>query len=197
MQDSRNAEERGEIVAMRALAAGNDAELNGIIDRWSARLTALLFRMTGNAATAAELAQETFVRLYLTRHRFRSGASARPFSTWLFGIAANLARNHLRWRRRHPEATLDDAPEPCSGDDPLKSAKLRELGEIVRRAVAALPADLREALVLSEYENLSQVEIASISGCSVKAVERRLARARETLRRSLSPYLKDGSPTSD
>lgn len=190
MQDSRITGERGEVDAMRVLAGGEDAALNGIIDRWSARVTALLYRMTGNASTAAELAQETFVRLYLTRQRFRPGASARPFSTWLFGIAANLARNHLRWRSRHPESPMEEAPETGSGDNPSSDAELRERGEAVRGAVAALPHDLREALVLSEYAGLSHAEIASVAGCSAKAVERRLSRARELLKKDLSRYLR-------
>ena len=190
MQDPGIAGERVEVDAMRSLAGGEDAALNGIIDRWGARVTALLYRMTGNAATANELAQETFVRLYQTRGRFRPAASVRPFSTWLFGIAANLARTHLRWRSRHPEFPMDEAPETGSGDNPSSDAELRERAEAVRRAVAALPHDLREALVLSEYEGLSQAEIASVAGCSAKAVERRLSRARELLRKDLSRYLR-------
>ena len=61
----------------------------------------------------------------------------------------------------------------------------------MKRAIASLPEDLREVLVLSEYEQLSQSEIGAIAGCSVKAVERRLSRAREQLRSKLQKYLSD------
>jgi RNA polymerase sigma-70 factor (ECF subfamily) len=84
---------------------------------------------------------------------------------------------------------LDEELEFSAAGDPRASAEAREREAAVRRAVARLPADLRGALILSEYEDLSQAEIAAIAGCSVKAVERRLSRAREILRRELSRYL--------
>ena len=85
--------EAQELEAMRLLAEGNDAALNALMEDWSPRVTAMLYRMTGNPAVASDLAQETFVRLYQTCRRFRPGNATRPFSTWLFGIAANLEKN--------------------------------------------------------------------------------------------------------
>jgi RNA polymerase sigma-70 factor (ECF subfamily) len=171
--------------AMALLASGEDLALNAIMERWRRRLTAYLYRFTGNEATALELAEETFVRIYQNRSKFRAGGQ---FSTWLFGIAANLGRNHLRWQRRHPTLPLDAAGAAAMEGDPGKSAESREREDAVRSAIAALPPDLREALVLAEYENLSHSEIAEIAECSVKAVERRLSRAREILRKGLSRY---------
>ena len=172
--------------AMALLAAGEDLALTGIRDRWKNRLIAYLYRFTGNEATAVELAEETFVRVYQGRMKFRSGGQ---FSTWLFGIAANLGRNHLRWQRRHPTLPLEEAEAVASEGDPLKAAESREREQAVQVAIASLPPDLRESLILSEYEHLSQAEIAVIAGCSVKAVERRLSHAREILRKELSRYL--------
>jgi RNA polymerase sigma-70 factor (ECF subfamily) len=173
--------------AMARLAAGEDLELNGIMERWKNRLCAYLYRFTGNEATAHDLTEETFVRLYQGRARFRPASN---FSSWLFGIAANLGRNHLRSQRRHPTLPLETAEAATSERDPGKSAESRERESAVRSAVAKLPSDLREALILAEYERLSQAEIASIAGCSVKAVERRLSHARELLRKELSQYLR-------
>jgi RNA polymerase sigma-70 factor (ECF subfamily) len=174
--------------AMERLAAGEDLALNGIMERWKNRLVAYLYRFTGNEATALDLAQETFVRLYQGRLKFRPGSS---FPGWIFGIAANLARNHLRWRQRHPTLPMEEAEEGASVSevDPSLSAEASEREKAVREAVSALPPDLREALVLAEYEHLSHAEIAEIAGCSVKAVERRVSRAREILRKGLSRYL--------
>ncbi len=174
--------------AMERLAAGDDLALNGIMERWKNRLVGYLYRFTGNEAAALDLAQETFVRLYQGRLKFRVGSS---FPGWLFGIAANLARNHLRWRQRHPTLPMEEAEEGASVSevDPRLSAELSEREKAVREAVSALPPDLREALVLAEYEHLSHAEIAAIAGCSVKAVERRVSRAREILRKELSRYL--------
>jgi RNA polymerase sigma-70 factor (ECF subfamily) len=172
--------------AMERLVAGEDLALNAIMERWKNRLVAYLYRFTGNEATALDLAEETFVLLYQGRAKFRVD---RSFSTWLFGIAANLARNHLRWRRRHPTLPITEADHVPSDEDPGRSAEARERGKAVQKAIALLPPDLREALILGEYEGLSHAEIAVISGCSAKAVERRLSRAREILRQDLSRYL--------
>jgi RNA polymerase sigma-70 factor (ECF subfamily) len=179
-----------ELEAMRQLASGNDSALNILMDEWSPRVTAMLYRMTGNPTVAGDLAQETFVRLYQTCRRFRPRNVARPFSTWLFGIAANLAKNHLRWKGRHPEAPLESAADPSDPDNPASSAESAERAVAVRAAIATLPSDQREVLILSEYERLSHAEIALVVGCSVKAVERRLSCAREILRRELARYLR-------
>lgn len=187
-----------DILAMQRLTAGEDRALNELMDRWSSRVMAYLLRMTGSESAAADLAQETFVRLYQTRMRFQPHAHARkgkrpesqrPFSIWLFGIAANLGRNHLRWIRRHPTLSLEEADEVEAGDHPGLSVESQERGRTVRAAIATLPSDLREVVILSEYEDLPQAGIARIAGCSVKAVERRLSRAREILRTNLRKYL--------
>jgi RNA polymerase sigma-70 factor (ECF subfamily) len=182
--------EASELDAMRQLASGNDSALNILMDEWSPRVTAMLYRMTGNPTVAGDLAQETFVRLYQTCRRFRPGNGTRPFSTWLFGIAANLVKNHFRWKGRHPEAPLESAADPATPDNPASSAESAERAVAVREAIAALPIDQREVLILSEYEGLSHSEIALVVGCSVKAVERRLSHTREILRRELARYLR-------
>jgi RNA polymerase sigma-70 factor (ECF subfamily) len=157
------------------------------MDRWKGRLVAYLFRFTGNEAVALDLAEETFVQVYQTCTKFDS---KKTFSAWLFGIAANLARNHLRWRRRHPAHPVEEADRVASGPDPSQSAQSKERQHAVRAAIDSLPAELREALIFSEYEGFSHAEIASIAGCSAKAIERRLSKARELLRQELSGYLR-------
>ncbi len=176
---------------MVELAAGRDSAMNGIMRRWQDRLIGFLIRMVGDHTTACDLAQETFVRLY--RHR----ASYNPhqsFSTWIFTIAANLARNHHRWSKRHPEALTDPqeiaaGSPPDGAPDPHARAAAREKLAAVQRAMAALPSEQREVLVLSVYEHLSQEEIADITDSTAKAVELRLYRARKTLRETLEAHL--------
>lgn len=180
-----------DLEAMRQLSEGEDRALTGIMERWKSRLIAYLLRFTGSEAVAVDLAQETFVRLYQSRERFRPTASPNSFSTWLFGIAANLGRNHLRWLGRHPTLPLEAAGDPASLGDPSLTAESRERADVIAKAIASLPVDLREALILSEYENLSHAEISTITGCSVKAVERRIGHAREQLRKKLSRFLQD------
>ena len=183
--------------AMRRLREGEDHALNEIMERWQRRVTSYLLRFTGNETVAIDLAQETFVRVYQSRERYRPTAK---FSTWLFAIASNLAREHLRWLRRHPTASLNEADEgnserPLSeriaadGLNPSEAAEKLEQTRALRDAVMSLPHDLREAVVLFEYEDMSHEEIAEITGCSRKAVETRLYRARGILRKRLERWL--------
>ena len=183
--------------AMRRLREGEDHALNEIMERWQRRVTSYLLRFTGNETVAIDLAQETFVRVYQSRERYRPTAK---FSTWLFAIASNLAREHLRWLRRHPTASLNETHEgnserPLSeriaadGLNPSEAAEKLEQTRALRDAVMSLPNDLREAVVLFEYEDMSHEEIAEITGCSRKAVETRLYRARGILRKRLERWL--------
>ncbi|HEY5753214.1 MAG TPA: sigma-70 family RNA polymerase sigma factor [Chthoniobacterales bacterium] len=187
-----------DIAAMRRLRDGDDSALNEIMDRWQRRVTAFILRYTGNEATAVDLAQETFVRVYQNRERYEARAA---FSTWLFAIAANQARQYYRWQKRHSVFSLDAELEnsegkstiaqlPADCDDPRKAALRDEKARLVREFVLALPGDLREAVILSEYEEFSHQEIAGIAGCTAKAVETRLYRARAILREKLARFLR-------
>lgn len=179
---------------MLRLQSGDDAALGQLMERWELPVKRVLGRMVFNATEAADLAQETFVRVWQQRQRFRPDAEFRP---WLFAIAVNLARNRLRWWRRRPEVALEEwsqqhlspgatTASPTSGATNLERV---ERANAVREAIAALPLDLREALVLFEYEEMSQLEIAAAVGATPKAVETRIHRAREKLRASLKRWV--------
>jgi RNA polymerase sigma-70 factor (ECF subfamily) len=184
-------EEAQDAQLMTALASGNDPALNLLIRRWSPRILAYLSRHSESHATALDLTQETFVRLYLNRHRYDP---ARSFSTWLYTLAGNLLRNHARWQKRHPvtllepEALVEQSP-PSDAPDPHDQLASNERAAAVRKAIQALPTDLREPLLLSTYEHLPHHQIATILGLSEKAVEMRLYRARQSLRESLKSWL--------
>jgi RNA polymerase sigma-70 factor (ECF subfamily) len=181
---------------MRRLASGHDAALNDIMERHGERLFHYLIRSLQNEEEAADVAQEAFVRVYQNRAKFDA---QQKFSTWLYAIAANLVKDHYRWRSRHPQVSLDAECEQTGhslrdqlpAPDPTPSARLQsdERAEAVRRAVAALPEDLRTPLILAEYEERSQAEIGEILGCTAKAVETRIYRARQQLRASLGGLL--------
>jgi len=173
-------------VDMQALQQGEDRALDRLMTRWQVPLRSFLYRQTLNEEDALDLAQETFVRVYRHRTRFRSNAK---FSTWLFAIAHNLARDHARRRNRRPTQSLDEAPEPVDDRQPLGSAEEKERATAVRAAIAGLSNELRTAVVLFEYEERSHAEIASIVGASAKAVETRLYRARQQLKKTLAHYL--------
>ena len=181
---------------MERLQRGHDAALNDLMERHAPAVFHFLCRMLGNEDDANDLAQETFVRVFRAKNSYRL---EQKFSTWLFTIAANLARNHIRWRTRHPnvslnaesetsEHTLADTlatPDPAPGEQMLAA----ERAAAVRTAISELAEDLREAIVLCEWEELSLAEAATLAETTPKAIESRLYRARQILRDKLKPWL--------
>ncbi|GAB1489976.1 sigma-70 family RNA polymerase sigma factor [Opitutaceae bacterium] len=172
---------------VQALQRGEKAALDRLMNRWQVPLRAYLYRHLRDEQDALDLAQETFVRVYRNRDQFRPGAR---FSTWMFQIALNLVRDHMRRRQRRPTDHLDAAPEPLSDTTTHSDVERSESMAAVREAIAALPEDLREAVILSEYEQLSHAEIGQVVGATPKAVETRLYRARDLLRKRLQRWLK-------
>jgi RNA polymerase sigma-70 factor (ECF subfamily) len=197
----------GEAAADRALMGrvqqGEEPALAALMERWERPVKALIARIVLNAGEAEELAQEAFVRVWQQREKFRPEAEFRP---WLFAIAVNLARNRLRWWRRRPVVSLDAWSEGGEGRGPWAEGRVAggaspaqnegaarleraERATAVREAIAALPLELREALVLFEYERMSHAEIATTVGTTPKAIETRLYRAREKLRGTLRRWV--------
>lgn len=180
---------------MVRLAGGEDPALGELMARWGPRVTAFLQRMTGRRDVATDLAQETFVKLYQARGRYRPSGG---FSTYLFAIAANLARNHARWSARHPTVSFDAKPDeggsavPDLADTrqtPAESARSAERMRAVQAAFRRLSPDLREAMSLFVYEGMGYAEIAAVTQCSPKAVETRIYRARQILKELLGEFI--------
>lgn len=177
---------------MSRLQGGEDAALAQLMQHWEVPVKRFLFRIIGNVAEAEDLAQDVFLRVYTKRATYRKGAT---FSTWCFSIASNQAKNRLRWWRHRPTVSLgawteaggDDVDETRTGESAPHRAIRREQVASVQAAVAALPLDLRTALVLFEYEERSTADIAAALNCSPKAVENRLYRARQQLKQMLQP----------
>lgn len=176
---------------MLRLKNGEDQVLNELMGRWQQPLVAFIYRYIGQETEALDLAQETFVRVYETRHRYTVQGK---FSTWLFAIAANLSRNYLRWRHRRGDSASegrdakgDELAESVQSDDdsPDKAAMRLESILLIKEVVDQLPHDLKTVILLYEYQGLSYDEIASVLGCSTKAVEMKLYRSRKLLRERL------------
>lgn len=181
---------------MARLAAGHDTALNDLMERHATPLFRFLCRMLNNEDDANDMAQETFVRVFQARASFDPNKN---FSTWLFTIAANLARNQIRWRTRHPNVSLDAETNPgdqpltrtlaAAGPTPKEHALAAERTAAIRAAVNNLPEDMREAIVLCEWEERSMAEAATILEATPKAIESRLYRARQILRERLKTWL--------
>ena len=193
---ARQADDARDRADMERLIAGQDTALNDLMERHATPVFHFLCRMVGNEDDANDLAQETFVRVFKSRGSFHTNEK---FSTWLFTIAANLARNHFRWRSRHPNVSLETenveteqtlgSMFPTDALAPNEQALATERAAAVRAAVGKLPEDLREAIVLCEWEELSMAEAAKILETTPKAMESRLYRARQHLRERLKNWL--------
>lgn len=183
---------------MQRLADGHAAALNDLMERHAPRVFHFLCRMLRNEDDANDLAQETFARVFQARQSYRP---AHRFTTWLYTIAGNAARDHIRWRSRHPNVPLEAKAEPNGaslGDalaahtaSPGEEAEATERAAAVRAAVQELPAELREAIVLCEWEELSMAEAAEVLHTTAKGVDSRLYRARKLLREELKQWLED------
>ena len=170
---------------MERLKEGDDLALNDLMRRWKQPLVTFCYRYTSNLTDAREIAQETFVKVYGSRFSYRPNAA---FSSWLFTIAANLCRMRARWRSRHPELLeAEVSHDTADHTTPATETDRNALATDLEHAVQSLPHDIRVAFVLYEMQGRSYRETAAVLNCSEKAVERRLARAREHLRSILEP----------
>jgi RNA polymerase sigma-70 factor (ECF subfamily) len=153
---------------------GQVARLSVLFERHHRALFNFFYRLTGSRTAAEDLVQEVFLRLLKYRHTYNPKTS---FVAWLYQVARNAHIDTLRSAK--PEmAWTEDMPEPVSADTQQDERLRREQEAVlVRRAMAALPPDKRELLVLSRYQNLPYDQIGEIVGCEVGAVKTRVYRA--------------------
>jgi RNA polymerase sigma-70 factor (ECF subfamily) len=169
---------------MLALRAGDARAFDALFERWAGRVLRFVERMVGEASVAEDLVQETFVRVWRARERYEPEAR---FSTWLFTIAGNAARNELRRpARRARSASLDDEREDAlelAAEDAPPDALVdaRRTGRGLESALAGLPERQREALWLRAVEGLSYAEVAEALGTTEKSVKALIHRARVAL----------------
>ncbi len=168
-----------------------------LVAKYQDRVLALFYNLVGDYEEAEDLTQETFLRVYRYRNRYRPTAR---FTTWLFTIVHNLAANARRSHRRKRAIRLADAVPDASGPQEFDwlVAKSRSAGtkvadiemcELVREALGHLSERQRMALLLHKFEGLPYAEIAAIMDTTVPAIKSLLARARMQLRDLLAPYV--------
>jgi RNA polymerase sigma factor CnrH len=176
---------------MRKLADGEEMCLNILIDRHRPTVFRFAWRYLGNAADAADVTAETFVRLFFAADRYQT---ARPFGGWLFGIAANLCRDQLRRRQRRPLTTWFSGQSAVDlatdGVDGRSAIELAEVDQLVERAIQELPHTLKVPVIHCLLEGNSQQSCADLMGTTVRAVEARIHRARQRLDAKLALWLK-------
>lgn len=188
--------EDGAVVS--AFLTGEERAFQELVDRYQTRLLNFIYRTIGDRERAEDLVQEVFIRVYRHLHRFDR---SKKFSTWIYTIASNLAKNELRNRSRNPLVLFqairknwqdDDRPlqfeDPASRPDDLY--RKRHLRELVEQSVGRLPEHHREVFVLRELEGKSYEEIAEITSCNLGTVKSRLNRARNAFATIIGPGLK-------
>ncbi|MFQ5678488.1 MAG: sigma-70 family RNA polymerase sigma factor [Gemmatimonadota bacterium] len=169
-----------------------------LVDRYQDRLLNFIYRAIGDRDRAEDLVQETFVRVYRHLHRFDP---TKKFSTWIYTIASNLAKNELRNRARNPLVLFqaikkhwDADHRPLQWEDstyaPDDLFRKRNLREKVNRAVEALPEHHRVVFVLREMEGKTYEEISEITGVTLGTVKSRLNRARNKFAQIIAPMLR-------
>jgi RNA polymerase sigma-70 factor (ECF subfamily) len=161
---------------------GDDEGCRLLVEKYERRVVALAWGLVGNRADAEDIAQDTFLRACRGLATFRGQST---FRSWLFQIAINAARTFRRTRvARHEDTTADGYDfdqSPAPGN--LERAVIAR--DEVRRALAALPEDLRQAVVLRDVEGLDYREIAVALAVPIGTVESRIFRGRARLRRAL------------
>ena len=177
--------------------AGEKRAFTELVSRYHVRLLNFIYRTIGDRDRAEDLVQETFIRVYRHLHRFDQ---TKKFSTWLYTIAGNLAKNELRNRSRNPlvlfqaiKGTWDADNRPLEWEDntyrPDDLYRKRHLKETTDRAVAELPDHHRIVFVLRELEGKTYEEIADITGVNLGTVKSRLNRARNNFAQIVAPML--------
>jgi len=171
---------------MEAFQRGDARGFERVYRRLAPRLRGFLRGLCGDARLAEDLTQATFLKVHQARDTYRLGAPVEP---WMFAIARRTWLDHLRYRRRRPEALSDDGqlPEPAAdaaspkGFESLSSDAL----DALQRGLDALPAPQREAIVLLKVDGLSVAEAADVAGISPGNLKVRAHRGYESLRRAL------------
>lgn len=190
----------GELSDSDVVQASLDGDLRAfgeLVKRYDQRLLNFVYRTIGDRERGQDLVQETFVRVYRHLHRFDQ---SKKFSTWIYTIASNLAKNELRNRSRNPlvlfqtlKKNWDADHRPLEWEDtqykPDDLFRKRNLRAKVEQAVAQLPEHHRVVFVLREMEGKTYEEIADITGCNLGTVKSRLNRARNNFANIIAPMI--------
>jgi RNA polymerase sigma-70 factor (ECF subfamily) len=159
---------------LRAVARGDESALAAVYDRYSSILLGLLLRILHSRAEAEDVLQEVFLQIWQQAHAF-DAARGRPF-TWLVTLARSRAIDRLRAvgaRDRAARASAEETPPGVERETADDVASRAERGEIVRRALAELPEEQRQVLLLAYLDGMSQTEIAAAKGQPLGTVKTR------------------------
>ncbi len=170
---------------MRRIQAGDMVAFNEMVDNYKDRLMNVIGRMLSSTEEAEDVVQEAFVRVYQHRQSFDF---KHCFSTWMYTIALNLARNELRKRKRFKFQDIFD----MQGNEAEISVEMKlpsRLGPVLEREIQALPQKYQEAFVLRDVQEMSYEEVSQVMAVPLGTVKSRVNRARAILRERLLPQV--------
>lgn len=187
---------------IRRIQAGEKQLFHSLIRPCERSIYFLLLSMLNNEADAEDAAQETVIKVYRNLHLFRGESQ---FRTWVLSIARNEGLGRLRKLASRREDSLDAETDEQTGDYtpailtswrevPTEALDRKELGELLRKGIDALPAIYRNVILLRDIEEMDVRETANALAISEGAVKVRLHRARAMLQRNLAPQLKAFAP---
>jgi len=184
---------------MEGVVRGSEAAFATLVDRYRGRIINLVCRFINDRERAQEISQEVFLRVFVHRERYRPSGK---FSTWIYTIAVNLAKNEIRRRVRSKGIVSLDSLLEVTGDSsrflsdhgprPDRHLRQREIQERVEKAMDRLPEKYREVIVLRDIQQLSYEEIEQVLGIPGGTVRSRINRARAALQDQLGALVEGG-----
>ncbi|HEX7896454.1 MAG TPA: RNA polymerase sigma factor [Planctomycetota bacterium] len=178
---------QSEDTALVGQCLGGKPEAYGrLVEKYSARIINLAYAMMSDRHEAEDVAQEAFVRAYKGLPRFQRKAK---FSSWLYQIALNLCKDHLKAKSRHAKSADEDQLNGVDGNPRDEAATMvveGELSQKMRERIQELPVLYRESFVLRHLQGLDYADIAKITEVPADTVRVRAYRAREMLRQTLA-----------
>jgi len=193
--DERIGEAQVDQMLVERVQKGDRTAFDLLIKKYQHRIVSLVTRYVADPAEALDVSQEAFIKAYRALPKFRCDSA---FYTWLYRIAINTAKNWLVARNRRPPASDIDAADAEQYDmesrlkdrsTPENELLREEIETTVFDAIAALPEDLRTAIMLREMDGMSYEDIATTMECPIGTVRSRIFRAREAIDEKLKPLL--------
>lgn len=176
---------------------GDKRAFDLLVLKYQHRIAGLVSRFLHDSADVQDVTQEAFIKAYRALPAFRGDSQ---FYTWLYRIAINTAKNYLVARKRRPQGIDIDVEDSVYLDEqsalkdlasPEQQLMSEQLQQVINDAIKSLPEDLRMALTLREYDDLSYEEIADVMACPVGTVRSRIFRAREMVDEKIKPLLEN------
>jgi RNA polymerase sigma-70 factor (ECF subfamily) len=183
----KDTEKNIDYTLMRAIQKGDMVAFSSMVDRYKNRLLNVIGRMLSSSEEAEDIVQETFVRVYQHRQSFNF---KHCFSTWIYTIALNLARNELRKRKKFKFFEISE----MQGNEKefAVDAKIpSRLPQVLDKAIRGLPEKYRVAFILRDVEEMPYEEVAKVLGVPLGTVKSRVNRARLMLRDKLQPKMEE------